>query len=140
MAVREVGESRRSTTLGELDEMRRLVASSTLVDISANLTCSRSMISPTRIVFQSLPANSLLPPLLPVGGLFNRSCTAVCDMLGCLCAILGDVGLALRFSAKLVRWKDGLDGVRAMVSLEGGRAMAAYRDGGVLPVAAEGDA
>lgn len=106
--------------------MSIFVASSTEVDISANRTCSRSTISPTRMPFQSLPLNSSLS-FSALGGLFNNSCNAAWLklVLGCLCTILGEEGLALRFSAKLARWPiDGLDGVRERPSLvEGVRAM-----------------
>lgn len=96
------------------------------------------------MLFQSLPLNSSLP-FSSLGGLFNNSCTAAWLklVLGCLCAILGEVGLALRFSAKLARWPmDGLDGVRERPSLvEGVRVMFVLdeSDDGLLVFAGGGE-
>lgn len=77
-----------------------LVASSTLVSYSTNLTSSGSTISRRRTVFQSRPWNLESPPF--VGGLLRSSCRACCVREGWRDA-RGDVGAPRICSAKLER-------------------------------------
>jgi len=106
-------EATRSQTLSQnpQDHLLTLVASSTLVSYSTNLTCPLSTISPTLTLRQSLPWNRGSPPL--VGGLFSRSCSA-CWLNDGWREERGDAGMPRMFSAKLERWPEcglGLDAI-----------------------------
>jgi hypothetical protein len=89
------------------EEVLTLVASSTLVSYSTNLTRPGSTISPSLTVFQSRPWNLGSPPFVG-GGLFSKSCSACCVSDGCRDA-RGEVGAPRICSAKLERCGLGVE-------------------------------
>jgi hypothetical protein len=80
-----------------------MVASSTVVSSSAQLTSSGDTSSPTATCLQSLPAKRGLACEL-VGGLLTRSWRACWVKEGCLCERGEGGGGCLWFSTKLCRW------------------------------------